>query len=355
MPALPLARLGHGARLPCAPGGRRRGGRAAGARAASIGWQPRQVLDVAATGSAQRPNVRPGGWAFQYANPHYPDLDDTAVVVMAMDRAGAPARRGRRRIRRRRSRAGANGSTGLQSRGRRLGRVRRRQYLSLPEQHPVRRSRRAARSADGRRHRALRLHAGAARRDARLRALRWRAASTTSSHDQEPDGQLVRPLGHELHLRHLVGALRAQRRRDRPAVSTVHAPRRRLARRHPERGRRLGRGRRELQARLCRLRACPEHAVADRLGAPWHSWRPARSNIRPSSAASPIWRRTQGTDGLWPEERFTATGFPRVFYLRYHGYAKFFPLWALARYRNLKRGNSRAVALRHVNVCRTWE
>ena len=38
----------------------------------------------------------------------------------------------------------------------------------------------------------------------------------------------------------------------------------------------------------------------------------------------------------------TATGFPRVFYLRYHGYSKFFPLWALARYRNLKRGNSRA-------------
>ena len=42
--------------------------------------------------------------------------------------------------------------------------------------------------------------------------------------------------------------------------------------------------------------------------------------------------------------RYTATGFPRVFYLRYHGYAKFFPLWALARYRNLKRGNSRQVA-----------
>ena len=28
-----------------------------------------------------------------------------------------------------------------------------------------------------------------------------------------------------------------------------------------------------------------------------------------------------------------------MFYLRYHGYAKFFPLWALARYRNLTRGN----------------
>jgi squalene-hopene/tetraprenyl-beta-curcumene cyclase len=28
---------------------------------------------------------------------------------------------------------------------------------------------------------------------------------------------------------------------------------------------------------------------------------------------------TQAKDGLWEEERFTATGFPRVFYLRYHG------------------------------------
>jgi squalene-hopene/tetraprenyl-beta-curcumene cyclase len=53
--------------------------------------------------------------------------------------------------------------------------------------------------------------------------------------------------------------------------------------------------------------------------------------------------RTQGSDGFWKEERYTATGFPRVFYLRYHGYPKFFPLWAMARFRNLKRGNSRRV------------
>jgi len=53
---------------------------------------------------------------------------------------------------------------------------------------------------------------------------------------------------------------------------------------------------------------------------------------------------TQGEDGFWDEPFHTATGFPRVFYLRYHGYSKFFPLWALARYRNLKRGNSRAPA-----------
>lgn len=37
---------------------------------------------------------------------------------------------------------------------------------------------------------------------------------------------------------------------------------------------------------------------------------------------------------LWDDESFTAPGFPRVFYLKYHGYTKFFPLWALAKYRN---------------------
>jgi squalene-hopene/tetraprenyl-beta-curcumene cyclase len=53
--------------------------------------------------------------------------------------------------------------------------------------------------------------------------------------------------------------------------------------------------------------------------------------------------KTQQAHGFWDEARFTATGFPRVFYLRYHGYAKFFPLWALARYRNLKRRSSTPV------------
>jgi squalene-hopene/tetraprenyl-beta-curcumene cyclase len=54
---------------------------------------------------------------------------------------------------------------------------------------------------------------------------------------------------------------------------------------------------------------------------------------------------TQTQKGLWDEQRYTATGFPRVFYLRYHGYAKFFPLWALARYRNLRKTNSRVVGV----------
>ena len=44
--------------------------------------------------------------------------------------------------------------------------------------------------------------------------------------------------------------------------------------------------------------------------------------------------RNQREDGLWQDKCFTAPGFPKVFYLKYHGYDKFFPLWALARYRN---------------------
>ena len=65
------------------------GGAAAEASAErALAWlKPRQVLDVAGDWAGERPDLRPGGWAFQYANPHYPDLDDTAVVVLALDRA----------------------------------------------------------------------------------------------------------------------------------------------------------------------------------------------------------------------------------------------------------------------------
>lgn len=44
----------------------------------------------------------------------------------------------------------------------------------------------------------------------------------------------------------------------------------------------------------------------------------------------------QAADGAWDESWFTGTGFPRVFYLKYHLYRLYFPLMALARYRRLK-------------------
>ncbi|WP_447974244.1 squalene--hopene cyclase [Nitrospira sp. Kam-Ns4a] len=57
--------------------------------------------------------------------------------------------------------------------------------------------------------------------------------------------------------------------------------------------------------------------------------------------------RQQREDGAWEEPRHTGTGFPRVFYLRYHWYCQYFPLWALAMYRSMRtRGQTRADELR---------
>ncbi len=41
-------------------------------------------------------------------------------------------------------------------------------------------------------------------------------------------------------------------------------------------------------------------------------------------------------DGEWHDAGFNAPGFPRVFYLKYHGYSRYFPYWALVRYRNVR-------------------
>jgi squalene-hopene/tetraprenyl-beta-curcumene cyclase len=65
----------------------------------------------------------------------------------------------------------------------------------------------------------------------------------------------------------------------------------------------------------------------------------------PAVARGIAWlEANQGEDGTWAEVPYTAVGFPRVFYLRYHGYRLYFPLLALARYRGLRRSNERRVA-----------
>jgi squalene-hopene/tetraprenyl-beta-curcumene cyclase len=43
----------------------------------------------------------------------------------------------------------------------------------------------------------------------------------------------------------------------------------------------------------------------------------------------------QQADGFWWHRSHNAPGFPRIYYLKYHGYTAYFPLWALARYRRL--------------------
>jgi squalene-hopene/tetraprenyl-beta-curcumene cyclase len=49
--------------------------------------------------------------------------------------------------------------------------------------------------------------------------------------------------------------------------------------------------------------------------------------------------RTQRAGGDWEHASYTAPGFPRVFYLKYHGYCLYFPLWALASYRRRQRSS----------------
>jgi squalene-hopene/tetraprenyl-beta-curcumene cyclase len=54
----------------------------------------------------------------------------------------------------------------------------------------------------------------------------------------------------------------------------------------------------------------------------------------------------QMEDGTWDEDEFTGTGFPCVFYLKYHLYRNSFPLYALARYDNLRNGRARFAGVR---------
>jgi len=107
------------------------GDEAVNGAARSLAWlEPLQVLDVVGDWAAQRPRVRPGGWAFQYANAHYPDLDsrrrhgDGSRHAGRDDRAGSLSQRHCPRPR--------VGDGPAKPRWR-LGRVRCGQQLLLPE------------------------------------------------------------------------------------------------------------------------------------------------------------------------------------------------------------------------------
>jgi squalene-hopene/tetraprenyl-beta-curcumene cyclase len=54
----------------------------------------------------------------------------------------------------------------------------------------------------------------------------------------------------------------------------------------------------------------------------------------------------QNENGTWDEDEFTGTGFPQVFYLKYHLYRNSFPLYALARYDNLSKGRTKSIGTR---------
>jgi squalene-hopene/tetraprenyl-beta-curcumene cyclase len=53
-------------------------------------WLVHEEITVPGDWTVRRPDLAPGGWAFEFANDNYPDIDDTAEVVLALRRTGAP-------------------------------------------------------------------------------------------------------------------------------------------------------------------------------------------------------------------------------------------------------------------------
>ena len=216
-----------------------------------LDWlMPMQVLDVRGDWIARRPDLRPGGWAFQYANPHYPDVDDTAVVAMAMDRMqGMRAARARRRITAPRSSARASGSSACRAATAAGAR-------SMPTTNiiisTIFRSPITARCSIRR-----------PRTSARAACRCWRSSATPKARPssaridylrrtQLADGSWYGRWG----MNYIYGTWSVLKRAQCRGVFSRRAGTAQgggLARRDPERRRRLGRGRLKLQARLSRL------------------------------------------------------------------------------------------------------
>jgi squalene-hopene/tetraprenyl-beta-curcumene cyclase len=299
---------------------------------------PRQELDLKGDWAVKRPDVRPGGWAFQYNNAHYPDLDDTAVVVMSMDRMQR-----------------MNGSRAYDN-----AIARGREWIE------------GMQSDDG----------GWAAFD--VNNLEYYLNNIPFS----DHGALLDPPTEDVTARCISMLAQLGETKKNPKVALAIEYLRRTQ--HPE-GSWYGRwGMNFIYGTwsvLCALNMAGighddpmmrkavawlasvqnsdggwgEHAVSYRLD--YKGLEPAPSTASQTAWAllglmaageveNPVVARgieyliaTQAEKGLWDEQRYTATGFPRVFYLRYHGYPKFFPLWALARYRNLKITNSKVVGV----------
>jgi squalene-hopene/tetraprenyl-beta-curcumene cyclase len=61
---------------------------------AASAWLAGEEITVPGDWKVRRPELAPGGWAFEFENDNYPDVDDTAEVVLALRRAGHSTHRG---------------------------------------------------------------------------------------------------------------------------------------------------------------------------------------------------------------------------------------------------------------------
>jgi squalene-hopene/tetraprenyl-beta-curcumene cyclase len=300
---------------------------------------PLQVLDVAGDWAVARPHVRPGGWAFQYANPHYPDLDDTAVVVMAMDRAQRLApksskfdpsiARAREWIEGLQSQDGGWAAFDADNTYYYLNNIPFADHGALLDP--------PTEDLTGR---CLSMLAQLGETAADSAAMR--RAIDYLRRTQHAEGSWYGRWG----LNYIYGTWSVLCALNAAGVEWTSPEVRRavewLVKIQNSDG---GWGEDGTSYRLD-YRGY-EHAASTASQTAWA----LLALMAAGEIDHPAVERgvrylcaTQCADGLWPEARYTATGFPRVFYLRYHGYAKFFPVWALARYRNLKKSNTATVA-----------
>ena len=307
---------------------------------AGLAWlKDRQVLDCKGDWAHQRPDLRPGGWGFQYANPHYPDLDDTAVVVMAMDRAQAQATPGLYESSIARAREWVLGMQSANGGWAAFDADNTAFYLN------------AIPFAD---HDAL-LDPPTVDVTARCVSMLGQLGETADTspelrrgldylfREQFADGSWFGRWG----LNYIYGTwsvlcafnaagIDPQSEAVRRAVTWFEAIQ------NPDGGWGEDDAGYALDYRDFTSSASTASQTA---------WA-VLGLMAVGEVDSPAVERgiaylmaEQGAGGLWAEDRYTAVGFPRVFYLRYDGYPKFFPLWALARYRNLRAGNGTAVML----------
>jgi len=305
-----------------------------------LAWlAPLQILDVKGDWAEKRPDVRPGGWAFQYNNAFYPDLDDTAVVAMAMDRAqrldGSTTHeqaiaRAREWIEGLQSKDGGFAAFDADNLEHYLDNIPFADHGAMldPPTEDV-----TARVASM----LAQLGATLDNSPALKRAVDF------LQERQLPDGSWFGRWG----LNYIYGTwsvlcgLNAagvdhQSPTIRKAVAWL------ISIQNPDGG--WGEDAQSYKLDYQGYEAAPSTAsqTAWALLALMACGEADHSAVRRGVA---YLAQTQNEVGEWDESRYTATGFPRVFYLRYHGYSKFFPLWAMARYRNLQSTNSRTVGV----------
>ncbi|KWH18267.1 squalene--hopene cyclase [Burkholderia multivorans] len=312
--------------------------RAEQAAVRGLDWlRPLQILDVRGDWISRRPHVRPGGWAFQYANPHYPDVDDTAVVAMAMDRAQKlnqsdtyreSIARAREWVVGMQSSDGGWGAFEPENTQYYLNNIPFSDHGALLDPPTADVSGRCLSMLS-------QLGETALNSDAARRALDYMLK------EQEPDGSWYGRWG----MNYVYGTWTALCALNAAGLGPEDA--------------RVKRAAQWLLSIQNKDGGWGEDGDSYKLN--YRGYEPAPSTASQTAWAllglmaagevnNPAVKRgidyliaEQKEHGLWDEARFTATGFPRVFYLRYHGYRKFFPLWALARYRNLKRDNATRV------------